>query len=101
MQDPTNKSGAFCSVCECKLKDANKTDLMRHKATRKHVNTFKAKQNTLQISSFFNKPAKSNTEEMTARTEVLLAGFMAEHRMPFLQADHLSDRFQGKQKHHM
>ena len=60
-KDPTNKSGAFCSVCERKLKDANKTELMRHKATRKHVNTFKGKQNTLQVSSFFNKPAKLNT----------------------------------------
>ena len=42
-KDPTNKSGAFCSVCECKLKGVNKTDLMRHKATRKHVNAFKAR----------------------------------------------------------
>ena len=42
-KDPTNKYGAFCSVCECKLKDVNRTDLMRHKAMRKHVNAFKAK----------------------------------------------------------
>ena len=27
---------------------------------------------------------------MTVKAEVLISGFMAEHRMPFLQADHLS-----------
>ena len=64
---------------------------MKHKATKKHNDAFKAKQNTLQVSKFFKKQTGPDVDEMTAKAEVLLSGFLAYHRTLFILADHLSE----------
>lgn len=35
--------------------------------------------------------AEPDTDELAAKAEVLLPGFITEHRMPFIQADYLSE----------
>ncbi|XP_046855931.1 protein ZBED8-like [Xenia sp. Carnegie-2017] len=90
-KDPGNKFTVRCKVCEHTFNGPNKSALMKHKATKKHTDAYKAKQNTLQVSKFFQKQTGPDVDEMKAKAEVLLPGFLAEHRTPFLQADHLSE----------
>ena len=89
--DPRDSCTTICTVCDCKLKDCNKTGLLRHKATAKHVSQFNAKKNSFSMDKFFKKPTSPDTETMAAKAEVLLAGFMAELHVPFLHADHLTE----------
>ena len=81
-----------CTVCDCKFKDPNKSALKKHGATSKHTKALADKAATVNIDQFFKKKStESDLTEKVARAETLLAGYVAEHRVPFRQMDHLSD----------
>ena len=88
-QNPKNRYEVVCTVCSVTLTNANKAGLLAHKATNKHVNNSLAAKNSLQISTYFNKPKDVSLEDKVAKAEICLTAFMAEHSTPFLQADHL------------
>lgn len=88
--DPKDKNGAFCSVCDWKLKNCNKSALMKHKASSKHIKCFEAKKRTVNIQQYFKKPTESEKlQDKIAKAELLLEGYIAEHGVPFAQVDHL------------
>jgi len=70
----------------------NKSHLKQHGKSSKHAKAVNTKKQQVDMGKFFKKKAlEPNLEEQVAKAEVLLGGFMAEHRTPFLQADHLTD----------
>lgn len=87
--DSADKYSALCSVCDCKLKNCNKSSLMAHKASIKHVKNLKVKKAQVNIQQHFKKVPGLSHQEKVAKAELIISGFMAEHNMPFLQADHL------------
>lgn len=89
---PTDKNSAVCKVCDTKFKNSNKTALLAHKDSKKHQKNSLAKRSITQIQSFFKPKQDTVTlNDKIAKAEVLLAGFMAEHQMPYKQADHLTE----------
>lgn len=89
-QNPSNKCAAICIVREWKLKNCNKSALMKHKASSKHKN-FEAKKNSLNIQQFFKKLPEQCLQDKVAKIELLLSGYVVEHGVPFGQCDHLVD----------
>lgn len=90
-RDANDSLAAICTVCNCKLLDANKTGLLRHRKSNKHASNFSAKQKTLTIGDCFKRPTGTDpAEKADATAEALFVAFMAEHKTPFLQADHLT-----------
>lgn len=88
--DPNDKCGVLCSVCDWKLKNCNKSALLKHKASAKHAKCFDAKKRTINIQQFFKRPSESqNFQDKVAKAELLLDGYVAEHGVPFAQVDHL------------
>ena len=87
--DVNDKYAASCSVCDTKLKNCNKSTLMLHKASAKHMKNFNAKKSFVNIETYFKKTQESDSENEVAKAELLLTGYIAEHSVPFRQADHL------------
>ena len=50
-----DKYAVQCSVCNCKLKNCNKSSLLAHKASLKHVKSFKSKKTKVNIQQHFKK----------------------------------------------
>ncbi|XP_068211680.1 uncharacterized protein [Palaemon carinicauda] len=78
-------------VCDWKLKNCNKSALMKHKASSKHTRNLDAKKNTLNIKQFFKRSDAELPQDKVAKAEMYLTGYMAEHGVPSAQADHLVD----------
>ena len=87
-QDIDDSSHSYCKCCKVTLKNANKSMLLRHKDTERHKRNYESAKSTFKISQFFSK--KSSTEDhQIAKSELLFAGYFAEHHIPFAHADHL------------
>lgn len=92
----TSDGQTMCKVCDCKFKDPNKGALERHMVTEKHSSAMAAKKRSLFMTSFLKPKAKetvSSLEQSTAKAELLMTGYMAEHRVPFNQANHMAPLF--------
>lgn len=76
----------MCIVCDLKLKNCNKSALLRHKSTTKHIKLFETKKNTVTIQQFFNKPGEKPQNKI-AKAELFLTGYIAEHGVPFEQVN--------------
>jgi len=87
--DSNNRYAAICTICSCTLTNTNKTGLLAHKTTQKHMKNVEAKSKTLNIKKLFNKPKEPCLQDKVAKAETLLTASMAEHNTPFSQADHL------------
>ena len=87
--DSKNKYVVRCKVCDYSLSNANKSSLLTHKMTQKHVKNFELKQQMTNIKTFFTTTKAPSLREQVAKAELLLVAFMAEHNIPFSQADHL------------
>ena len=84
---------AVCTVRKDHFKHPNKHALLRHASSDKHIKAMNAAKSSVNIGTFF-KPKESSIpdiEELTAKAKLLMVGFMAEHRTPFAQADHMVD----------
>ena len=86
--DPADRFVVYCTVCDSKMKNCNKSGLMAHKETSKHMKNFEAKKKSLSIKCFTRKQVE-DPQDKVDNAELLLSAFMAEHGMPFSQADHL------------
>lgn len=53
--DANDKYTVVCSVCDIKLKNCNKSSLMQHNVSAKHVKNYKSKKSVVSIRSFFKK----------------------------------------------
>ena len=89
--DIQNKYVVICTVCDIKLIHSNISSLLAHRNSQKHKNNLSAKSNNLSIQTFIEKPGEPEEHEMIAKAGLTLTTFMAEHHMPFLQADHLTE----------
>ena len=87
--DVNDKYGASCIVCDTKLKNCNKSALMPHKASAKHMKNFNAKKSFVNIETYLKKTQESDSKNEVAKAELLLTGYIAEHSVPFQQADDL------------
>ena len=88
--DPNDKCAAVCSVCDFKLKNCNKSSLMQHKASAKHLKNYNAKRSVSGIQAYLKKkPAEDDLDDKVSKAELLLTGYVAEHGVPFRQVDHL------------
>ena len=81
ISDPKDKYVAMCKVCDTKFRNSNKTALLVHKESQKHQKNFSAKKLLLTPSD--------RPQDKVSKAELLLTAFMAEHQVPFRQADHL------------
>ena len=82
---------AVCTVCDDNFEHPNKHALLRHASSDKHTKAMNAIKNRLNIGTYF-KPKQStdpDPEELTAKAELLMVRFMAEHRTPFTQGNDL------------
>jgi hypothetical protein len=89
--DSNNRYAVVCTVCSTTLANVNKTRLLAHKNTNKHIRNSEAKSRTLNIQQFFHQPKAEDLHNKVAKAELVLTLFMAEHNTPFLRADHLVD----------
>ena len=88
--DLKDKYGALCSVCDWKLKNCNKSALLKHKVSAKYVKCLEVKKRTINIQQFFKKPTESEKfQDKVAKAELLLDGYVAEHGVPLVQVNHL------------
>ena len=62
--------------------------LLRHKESERHKRSYQIAKSSSSISQFF---AKKNCaeDEQIAKSELLHAGYSAEHHIPFSHADHV------------
>lgn len=89
--DPNDRYIVHCKVCDIKLTNANKSALVAHKSSQKHRTNFEINKQSTKISSFFVSPKEPSLKDQVAKAELLLSAFMAEHHIPFEQADHLTE----------
>lgn len=101
LPDYNDKYSGYCTVCDCKMKNCNKSTLKRHIKSRKHAKNLERKKKAGPVSpkivhastDFPQSPKKLKLEAHSAnevaKAEFLLSRFMSDHGMPFSQADHL------------
>lgn len=90
--DANDKYVALCSVCDCKFRNTNRSGLLNHKSSSKHTKNLAAKKSSIKMQQFFSKKKTAeDPQDEVATAELLLSAFMAEHGMPFHQAEHLSE----------
>ena len=87
-QDKNDDSASYCKCCNATLKNANKNMLIKHMNTSKHKSCFSASSSRVNITHFMTKK-KTTESEQTAKSELLFAGYFAEHNLPFANVDHL------------
>lgn len=84
-----NSSSAKCKLCDCHFKNSNKSALEKHVGSVKHRESERQCKSQPNLATFL-RPKSVNIDQKVAMAELKLAGYMAEHRVPFTQADHLS-----------
>ena len=80
---------AYCRCCKKQFKNIGRSKLKTHGETASHKTNLKSAQSVRKLDSFLKKP-KSNIDNV-AKAEILLAGYFAEHHVPYAHADHLID----------
>lgn len=85
-EHPTDKFKCRCMACNVILK-CGKSDLEKHRATKKHVERVNMKQNIPSVATFFSKNTVHCKKVATA--EVKMANFLAHHNVSFQIIDHL------------
>ena len=84
------KNSSYCLLCEKSvvIEHQGKLDLTRHCNGKSHTTMMNVKRAQSSITSHFN-PKSSNINQQVNLAEVKVAGFLAEHNLPFATADHL------------
>lgn len=93
MPDKENNYKAYCRFCKVSF-TSELTVIKNHKTSEKHSLIFASntvKQNSITSFTIKNTPEEQNLQKLITKAEVKLAGFIAEHNIPFLASDHLSD----------
>ena len=62
--------------------------LIRHKDSDRHKKSYQSAKSATTISQYFAKKT-SKDDEQVAKSELLFAGYFAEHHIPFAHADYL------------
>ncbi|KAJ8046684.1 Zinc finger BED domain-containing protein 5 [Holothuria leucospilota] len=95
-------SSAKCKVCNCFFRNPNKSALNKHVSTVKHKDrlygikrrsktSLSKSDGTMSLQQSTENEVESRPmEDQVAIAELKLAGYVAEHRLPFSQAEHLS-----------
>ena len=85
------KSVAKCRVCNKYLKNPNKSDLQKHENSASHQSIVRQNADCVDLALFTEKTDhRVDIDKNCARAELKLVGYMAEHRIPFRHADHLT-----------
>lgn len=88
-----NEYGAYCKFCKQTLVSEIGV-LKNHNKGKKHVQIMQGASSKQQSIKSFTTTEKSpdlKKKQLASIAEIKLAGFFAEHNIPFLGADHLSD----------
>ena len=67
-----------------------KNDVDRHLKTAKHSNMLSQMQTQPTLSTFIADSRANSIEDQIMKAEIYFAKFVAEHNLPFLEADHFS-----------
>ncbi|XP_047739955.1 uncharacterized protein LOC125178996 [Hyalella azteca] len=87
-EDSKEKGVSYCACCKTQIKNANRSMLMAHCKTAKHLNNMKEAKAATKIDSFIKKQIPRESDEV-AKAELLISAYIAEHNVPFAHADHL------------
>ncbi|KAJ2954866.1 hypothetical protein O0L34_g3184 [Tuta absoluta] len=92
LEDKSDSTKAKCAFCPDTTMVAEISNIKIHASTKKHLaNKPGSTSKTQKLTSFgFQKGVTPQNKEK-ARAEIKLAGFFAEHNIPFSVADHLTD----------
>ena len=91
-----SETSLYCLVCEksVTIEHQGKLDLTRHCRGKSHTTSVNSKRVQGPITAHFN-PQGSTIEQQISIAEVKVAGFLAEHNLPFATADHLGPLFKS------
>ena len=80
----------MCTVCGCNfsIEHEGENDINKHKSTPKHKQFFDSTQNQKKLTNWGASRATANLDEKVTKSELLFAGFLAEHNLPIATADH-------------
>lgn len=87
-EDSKERGVSYCACCKTQIKNANRSMLMAHCKTAKHLNNMKEAKVTTKIDLFIKKQLPKESDEV-AKAELLISAYIAEHNVPFAHADHL------------
>ncbi|KAK0066446.1 hypothetical protein Bpfe_003878 [Biomphalaria pfeifferi] len=85
-QDPLDSSSSYCTCCKSHLKHADRSMLMAHKQTMKHTNAMAG----IPVPTPKNIEKKMQEAENQAISELLIACYFTEHRLPYHHVDDLT-----------
>jgi len=87
-----NEYGAYCKLCKQTLVSEIGV-LKNHSKGKKHIQIMQGSSSNQSIISFTTKEKHPDLkkQQLVSIAEIKLAGYFAEHNVPFLGADHLSD----------
>ena len=83
-------NASYCKYCNFKMKNANRSSLNKHQNSNKPRTNIESAKYSVSIAQFLSKPSQTESEQVE-KSDLLLAGYFAEHNVPFVHADHFSD----------
>lgn len=88
-QDSKDKNSTYCKCCNVTLKNANKSMLLKHRSSAKHIKNVESAKSSVNITTHFPKYTKLlTTDDQAAKSELAIAAYFTEHNIPFKCIDH-------------
>ena len=89
---------ALCTVCgsEFSVAHGGENDINRHKDTSQHKGLVDTAQRQRKRTNFGASSATANLDQKVVKTELLFSGFLVEHNLPLITADHAAKLFRNR-----
>jgi hypothetical protein len=91
--DKTSRYIVKYKICDTTFTNANRSSLIAHKDTKNHKKNLDSLKKATKVDVYFSSAndKEPSLHEKVAKAELSFVAFMAEHHMPFRQADHLDE----------
>ena len=92
MASDQGKQQAYCRVCSkhFSVSHGGIDNVRRHGEGKKHLELFKARKSTNQVTKYYVSSNSSSLDENVIKAETLISLAMAKHNVPLAFADHLA-----------
>ena len=89
---------ALCTVCgsEFSVAHGGENDINRHNDTSQHKGIVDTTQRQRKRTNFGASSATANLDKNVVKTELLFSGFLVEHNLPLITADHAAKLFKNR-----
>ena len=88
--DVKDKYAAVCTISDVKLKNSNRTRLLTHKTSAKHLKCFASRKSSVSIEHFVKKKKPvQDFQSKVITAELYLAAYIAENNVPFSHVNQL------------